>query len=79
MEDPMITGPKQLTDLQDMETQASPSLLTIRQTDLRILIDDFPEEQMKPAASIKIQESIQYITKMVEKIKSLAKSTLWFS
>jgi hypothetical protein len=77
MEDPVIRGFKQVTDIQDMETQASPSLLNVRQSDLKIIIDDFPEDQMKPASSTKVQEYIQYISKMIEKIKNLAKSTFW--
>lgn len=77
MEDPLIRGFKQVTDMQDMETQASPSLLNVRQSDLKIIIDDFPEDQMKPASSTKVQEYIQYISKMIEKIKNLAKSTFW--
>jgi len=74
MEDPIISGLRQVTDMQDMETQASPSLLSIRQSDLKIIIDDFPEDQMKPNASMKMQGNIQYIAKMVEKIKGLARS-----
>jgi len=72
----MLNGLRQITDMQDMETQASPSLLSIRQSDLKIIIDDFPEDQMKPSASIKMQGNIQYIAKMVEKIKSLARSII---
>jgi len=75
MEDPMINGLRQTSDMQDMETQASPSLLSIRQSDLKIVIDDFPEDQMKPSALVKKQSNIQFITKMIEKIKSLSRST----
>ena len=77
MEDPMFSGQRLVTDMQDMETQASPSALSIRQSDLKIVIDDFPEDQMKPAQSVKAKENIQFITKMVEKIKGLARSTLF--
>lgn len=76
MEDPMISGLRQTSDMQDMETQASPSLLSIRQSDLKIIIDDFPEDQMKPSASAKKQSNIQFITKMIDRIKSLARSTI---
>ena len=71
----MINGLRQTSDMQDMETQASPSLLSIRQSDLKIVIDDFPEDQMKPSALVKKQSNIQFITKMIEKIKSLSRST----
>jgi len=66
---------RQTSDMQDMETQASPSLLSIRQSDLKIIIDDFPEDQMKPSTLVKKQSYLQFISKMIEKIKSLARST----
>jgi len=69
----MISGLRQTSDMQDMETQASPSLLSIRQSDLKIIIDDFPEDQMKPSTLVKKQSYLQFITKMIEKIKSLAR------
>ena len=75
MEDSMTSGLRQVSDIQDMETQASPSLLSVRQNDLKIVIDDFPEEQMKPATLAKRKGSIQYIVKMMDKIKNLARST----
>lgn len=74
MEESMLNGARQVTDIQDMETQASPSLLNVRQSDLKIIIDDFPEDQMKPTTADKIQENVQYITKMIDKIKNLARS-----
>lgn len=70
----MLNSARQVTDIQDMETQASPSLLNVRQSDLKIIIDDFPEDQMKPTTADKIQENVQYITKMIDKIKNLARS-----
>ncbi len=74
MEDHMINSLRHTTDMQEMETQASPSLLSIKQNDLKIIIDDFPEEQMKPSISMKLQGNIQFITKMIDKIKDLSRS-----
>ncbi len=62
-------------DIQDMETQASPSLISIKQSDLRIIIDDFPDDQSDSASSTKLKEPVFYINKMIEEIKQVSKST----
>lgn len=61
-------------DIQDMETQASPSLISIKQSDLRIVIDDFPEDESEPSSPTKQKDPVFIIEKMIEEIKHVSKS-----
>lgn len=61
-------------DIQDVETQASPSLISIKQSDLRIIIDDFPEDESEPSSPVKQNDHVFLIEKMIEEIKHASKS-----
>lgn len=63
-------------DLQDMETQASPSLVSVKQSDLRIVIDDFPEDDNEVTSPNKQNNPIYLISKMIEDIKTESRSII---
>lgn len=60
-------------DVHDMETQASPIMINMRQSDLRIIIDTMDDKSPTNSSS-KRRDSIEYIAEMVDKIKILARS-----
>jgi len=64
---------KQNNDMHDMETQASPTMIHMKQSDLRIIIDNTIDESSSHSSS-KRKDSVDYIVEMVEKIKTLARS-----
>lgn len=57
-----------------METQASPSLICIKQSDLRIVIDDFPEDESDPETPTKQKDPVFCIEKMIEEIRQVSRS-----
>jgi len=61
------------SDVQDMETQASPSLINMKQSDLKIVIDSTIDETSQSSLFSTIRNPIEYINDMIEKIKSLSK------
>ena len=64
------------TDFQDMETQPSPSLVSVKQSDLRIIIDEFPEDLSEPTSPVKpVKDPVYFINKMMEEIKLVSRST----
>jgi len=65
------------SDVHDMETQASPTMINMKQSDLRIVIDNTMTtmDERSPSESYnKIKESVEHIMEMVEKIKALSRS-----
>ena len=69
---------KQQPDMHDMETQASPTMINMRQSDLRIVIDNtMAMDEPSPSNSFsKVKDSVERIVEMVEKIKLLARSKI---
>jgi len=61
-------------DVQDMETQASPSLINMKQSDMRIVIDSKIDEASQSSLFNNIENPIGYINEMIEKIKNLTRS-----
>lgn len=70
MEAQKLTVIKQYSDQQEIETQASPSVLNIKQSSLRIIIDGFPsdDEENEFSPNKKNKVSIKNVIQMIEEI-----------
>jgi hypothetical protein len=62
------------TDFHDLETQASSPILPLKQSGLKIIIDDFPEENSSSKISKIPKAAIDSILKRIEELKKLSKS-----
>ena len=65
-------------DIQEMDTQPSPSLISIKQRDIRIVIDDLYEAEEEDCIIVnpvsRPRDPIYYINKMIREIKTVSKS-----
>ncbi len=61
-------------DAQEMETQASPSFINLKQSDMRIVIDSTIDEASQSSLFNNIGNPTEYINEMIEKIKNLTRS-----
>lgn len=68
-----------VVDVQEVETQASPSLENEKLTSPAVASHSLSERLTRSQSVVKVQENIQHIAHVIEEIKVLSRSNVIFS